>query len=241
MATARSHVYAFLAQSFAAPDPPTHAWLRRALPVVEAALTTIGATRSRGVFAAVRAEFTGLNQPELAAAHSRVFGHLISGDCPPYEGEYGNAHIFQKTQCLADNAGFFEAFGLAAAPDLADRLDHIAIELEFLHVLAAKEAHALAYDHGEARLAVVQEATRKYFAQHLGRWAPAFAAQLESKAKDGLYAALARMLAAFVADETHALGVTPGESDAAPMVLQADDGAVGCEGCAKAALLDGTR
>src|SRR3972149_2671778 len=141
-ATARSQVYAFLSQAFANPDPATHAWLRRTLPGAEAALAAIGATQSRAALAAVSDELDGLDQDELAAAYHRVFGHLVSSDCPPYEGEYGNAHIFQKTQCLADNAGFLRAFGLAPAPGLTDRLDHISVELEFLHVLAAKEAYA---------------------------------------------------------------------------------------------------
>lgn len=230
-ATARSRVYAFLAQAFADPDAATYAWLLQTLPTAEAALAAIGMTQSRAALAAVRDEFDGLERDKLAAAHRRVFGHLVSSDCPPYEGEYGHSHIFQKTQCLADNAGFLRAFGLAPAPGHADRLDHLSVELEFLHVLAAKEAYALGHDHGEERLAIVRDATRKYFEHHLGRWAPAFAARLESRAQDGPYAALARLLAAFVAEEAQALNVTPVPPAAAPFTPQPDDEPAGCEGC----------
>jgi len=237
-AKARSQIYAFLAQAFADPDAATLAWLREMLPAAETALAMVGGTESRVALAAVCSEIGVLDEDELSAAHHRVFGHGVSGDCPPYEGEYGHPHIFQKTQSLADNAGFLEAFGLAPAPDLSDRLDHIAIELEFLHVLATKEAYAHAHNHGEERLAIVRDATRRYLKDHLGRWAPAFAARLESKAQDGPYAALARLLAAFIAEETQALDVAPVPAAAAPFEPQPDDEVAICDGCAAAAVFN---
>lgn len=237
-ALARSQVYAFLAQAFADPDHGTLAWLKQAVPATETALTMIGGTESRAAFVAVHSEIDGLDEPALAAAHLGVFGHGVSGDCPPYEGEYGHPHIFQKTQNLADNAGFLAAFGLAPASGVADRLDHIAIELEFLHVLAAKQAYAIARRHGEERLAIVRDATRNYLRDHLGRWAPAFAARLESKAQAGLYAALARLLAVFVAEEMRGLGVTPIATDMAPLEPQDEDGPAACQGCTAAAAFD---
>ena len=230
-ATARSQIYAFLAQAFAEPDAASHAGLQAMLGAAEAALAVLDAAESRAAFAEVRAELERVDASERAAAHHRIFGHLVSGDCPPYESEYGNSHIFQKTHCLADHAGFLEAFGLAPAPGFADRLDHIAIELEFLHVLAAKEAYALAHGHGEERLTIVREAARKYVQDHVGRWVPAFAVRLEAKAQEGPYAALARLLAAFIAEETRELGITPVAASALAPEPQPDDGTAGCEGC----------
>lgn len=235
---ARSQVYAFLAQAFGDPDAMTLASLKLTLPVAEAALAAAGRTKSRSALAALRYEIEGLDGDELIAAHHRIFGHGVSGDCPPYEGEYGHAHIFQKTQSLADNAGFFQAFGLTAAPSLTDRLDHISVELEFLHILAAKEDYALTKDHGEERVAIVRDATRKYFEHHLGRWVPVFAARLESKAQDGPYAALARLLAAFVAEETLALDVAPVPAVTGAVESQSDDEPSGCEGCAEATVFN---
>ena len=144
----------------------------------------------------------------------------------------------RRLRSLADNAGFFQAFGLMSAPGLADRLDHISIELEFLHILAAKEAYALIQGHGEERLAIVRDAARKYFEHHLGRWAPAFAARLESKAQDGPYAALARLLAAFVAEETLALDVTPFPAAAISLAPQSGDESAICDGCTAAAVFN---
>ncbi len=232
-ATARSQVYAFLAQALLEPDAPGVARLRQMLRAVEAALAALDAAQSRAALAQVRRTLDGVDADALAAAYRRIFGHIAAGDCPPYEGEYGNAHIFQKTQCLADNAGFLAAFRLAVAPGFTDRLDHIAVELEFMHVLAAKESYALSRGHGEERLALVREAARKYLRDHLGRWAFAFAARLERKAQDGPYAALARLLAAFLAEETLALDVEPVPATLVAGEPQPDE-AEPCGGCAAA-------
>jgi len=238
-AAARSQIYAFLSQALADPEAGTLARLRQALPAAQAALATIGGTESRAALAAFNSEIEDLDEAGLAAVHRRIFGHGVSGDCPPYEGEYGHAHIFQKTQSLADNAGFFQAFGLAAAPSLTDRLDHVAVELEFLHVLAAKEAYALNRGHGEERLVIVRDATRKYFEDHLGRWAPVFAMRLESKAQEGPYAALARLLAAFIEEEMRALNVVPLPAAAVP--LEPYDEASACESCTAASVFNQQR
>ena len=235
MAAAHSRIYAFLACAFADPDGTTLARLRQAAPVAAEALAIIGGTESRAALAAYCDAIEPLGDDDLAGSHHLVFGHGISGDCPPYEGEYGQPHIFQKTQALADNAGFFEAFGLAPATGFADRLDHIAVELEFLHVLAVKEAYALGRGHGAEQIAIVRDATRKYLNEHLGRWAPAFAARMEAKAHDSPYGALARLLAAFVADEKRAWDIAPVPTDLLPVAPQDDDGPTDCDGCATAA------
>lgn len=233
-ATARSRVYAFLARAFAEPDAETYAALQQSLADTEAALAAVDAAGSAAAIAAVRAELAELDADGFAGAHRAAFGPLASGDCPPYEGEYGHAHVFQKTHCLADNAGFIRAFGLAAAPGLAERLDHISVELEFLHVLAAKEAHALARDHGDERLEIVREATRKYLQNHLGRWVPGLAERLAAKAECGPYAALARLLAAFVVADARAAGVTPGEAELSLDSPDDDREPAACQQCSVA-------
>lgn len=237
-AMAHSQAYAFLAEAFGDPDNAMLAWLNQILPVAEAAFAMIGGTNSRAALAALRSEIVHLDEAGLAHAHRSVFGHGVSGDCPPYEGEYGQPHIFQKTQSLADNVGFLQAFGLAPAPNHVDRLDHIGVELEFMHVLAAKEAYALIHGHGEDRLAIVREARRKYLKDHLGRWAPEFAARLETKAHDGPYAALARLLAAFVMEQACALDITLAPPDSANSEPEDGDDSAVCNSCVAAAVLD---
>ncbi|MCC6888042.1 MAG: molecular chaperone TorD family protein [Hyphomicrobiales bacterium] len=230
-AAGRSRVYAFLAEAFAEPDPTVRARLQRALSEAGPLLKACGDTPVRAAFTAVDEALDAIEPHELVAAYRGVFGHIASGDCPPYEGEYGQSHIFQKTQCLADNAGYYRAFGLVLGPDLVERADHISVELEFLHVLAAKEAYARAHDHGAERLAIVREATRTYLENHLARWAPAFATQLERKAESGFYAALARLLSAFIAEEASAFGATPTPATFVFGDTQPDEAPADCDGC----------
>lgn len=233
-ASARSHFYAFLAAALADPTVSGEAELQALLPAAETAVATLDRPRSRAAMVALRSELSSGHGCDLAAAYRRVFGLGVSGDCPPYEGEYGSAHIFQKTHILADNAGFLKAFGLDPAPGFADRQDHIAVELEFLHVLAAKEAYALVRDHDEEHLAILGNATRRYLKDHLGRWAPEFARRLEAKAEAGPYAALARLLAAFIAEELLAFGVAPEAASPVMPAWRAEDAEASCQGCVAA-------
>ena len=76
------------------------------------------------------------------AEFSRIFGHSVSNECPPYETEYGKSHVFQKSQGLGDIAGFYKAFGLEASDKAKERHDHISIELEFMYFLIFKENYA---------------------------------------------------------------------------------------------------
>src|SRR3989304_5935155 len=62
--------------------------------------------------------------------------------CPPYETEYGRRHGVGQAQGLADIAAFYNAFGLTTSAG-GERVDHVSAELEFLAVLAPKEALAL--------------------------------------------------------------------------------------------------
>src|SRR5207245_10349649 len=86
---------------------------------------------------------------------------------------------------MGDIAGYYKAFGLELAEVVHERLDHISVELEFLHFLAYKESYALCHD-GEEKLQVVVDAAEKFVRDHIGRWAPLFADMASKKAQRGL-------------------------------------------------------
>jgi len=119
--------------------------------------------------------------------------------------------MFQQSDFLADLAGFYRAFGVEAK-ERVERLDHISTELEFLYLVAFKEAHALRSGLAEGAQ-ICRDAQAAFLEDHLGRWAPVFARRLERKDPDGPYGAAARMLLAFIAAEAKALAA---ESDPAP-------------------------
>jgi TorA maturation chaperone TorD len=143
------------------------------------------------------------------------FGHTVRGDCPMNEIEYGDIKadpLFQPHR-LADLGAFYAAFGLEIGNDAAERQDHISIELEFMSVLAAKEAYALAYKFDDEPVTLVRNAQKKFLREHLGRWTPAFTRRLSRIAGDGALGALADFTREFITAECARLNVMPGSED----------------------------
>src|SRR5262245_57438006 len=184
---AGDHLHAVAALSSAAAADP---W---APPDISAALA---------VFAAAAREIDA----ELAAQeHVLLFDR--QAPCAPYEGAYGAGNVAGKAAGLADVAGFYAAFGMAPATARPEMEDHIAAELEFMSVLALKEAHATVAGHGDG-FAVTRAAAASYLAEHLGRWAATFAATLAAATTVPYYRQLAGLLELWVAADADTLGVT---------------------------------
>jgi len=156
-----------------------------------------------------------------------VFGHAARAPCPMNEIEYGNLKadsLFQPHR-LADLNAFYRAFGLELADDAAERPDHICLELEFMSVLAAKEAYALEHQLDGDQIALGRDAQKKFLREHLGHWLPAFTRRLEREAGPGALAALAQFTREFVLSECARFGVTPGSED---LLLRPVDEAADC-------------
>ena len=201
-AAARAALYRYLALAFSDPATGSAKALARQRPLAEAAL------RALRLAPEMAAAATGRHSDlALKRAHLAVFGHALSKDCPPYGSEYGQAHIFEKTQTLADAAGFYRAFGLALAEDLHDRPDHIAVELEFMEFLCLKQAWADSKGHSHGQLALCRKAQRNFLADHLGFWAFSFARRLRQRPDPGPFAAWAGLLESFLAQELAAAGI----------------------------------
>jgi putative dimethyl sulfoxide reductase chaperone len=216
-ALARSFLYRWLAQAF---EHPTRAGWQcmtspQRLASVELAITTLA--RQYPSLRAAAAGFQGqLNRDGFDRFHDgyvAVFGHAARGRCPLNEIEYGEIKadpLFQPHR-LADLASFYRAFGLEVTEDAGERQDHISLELEFMCVLAAKEAYAL--EHQLDDLALCRDAQRRFLKEHLGRWVPAFARRLAQGAAGTPLEALARVTRAFVETEGTRFQLRMGSED----------------------------
>lgn len=174
---------------------------------------------------------------ELEAEHNRLFAHLGSAQCPPYETEYGYNNIFQKTEAMADIAGFYGAYGLEPASTDTERVDFICTELEFMAYLALHEAYAR--EHGEAEhLDVCLDTQRKFLRDHLGRWTPVFAGILDHATSNTFYRRLGQVLRSFIESEVHAAGVTPATVTAPDTARRAEIKPFGCDACIAQARLN---
>ena len=145
---------------------------------------------------------------DLRDEHRRVFSNVIALDCPPYETLFGNDHVFGQSYVMGDISGFYTAFGLQLSQDIHERLDHLSVELEFLHYLAYKESYALCHD-GQEKTKTVVDAEKKFVKEHIGRWVPLFSGMLKKKADYGFYKYIADLTAAWVNFEICFLSVIP--------------------------------
>lgn len=214
-AMARAFIYQFLARAFADPDGESWAWLG-ASENRQSFWAAVKTFADGNVEAAALACVRGLTPDALDAFlddYVAAFGHAARGSVPMNEIEYGDLKadpLFQPHR-LADLAAFYRAFGLEVDA-AAERHDHLCIELEFMSVLAAKEAYAIQQNLDAEPLAVVRDAQRDFLREHLGRWSPAFGRRL-CKAADGPLATLGDFLRAFVEAECARAGVRAGGED----------------------------
>ncbi|MCL4747521.1 MAG: molecular chaperone TorD family protein [Burkholderiaceae bacterium] len=236
---ARSQAYSFLACALSHPHDAQPDLLREQYGLLPESLETLADSAVSQAVDALRPAIAALTAESLEDAYTRCFGHAMSKDCPPYEAEYGQAHIFQKTHTLADVAGFYRAFGLDLSADCHERVDHAAVELEFMHFLCLKEAYALANEHPAERLSLCRDAQSKFLREHVCRWSFGFARRLSAKAGDTVYRELGQLLAVFLETELRALGLGPADVAGPDMIEEGSHGLpeadteqpTGCDAC----------
>ena len=167
----------------------------------------------------------------LLEEYLSIFGHVVPKDCPQYEAEYEESHIFLKSQTLADLSIFYEAFGVAPNPDLKDRLDHISVEMGFMNLLTAKEAFAYTQGHDEDKAHACREAQEAFLRQHLASWIKSFVRRLQRKAgKESVFSAIAGLLEAHIGTELASFEIRLAPSRLTIIPEEVDDG-LDCAEC----------
>ncbi len=234
---ARRALYRFAALAFA--DPLTGTWSQltdpRSLDCVRAAWellreepTAVATSLGLGEFRLEQFDpatmFARLpdSSEALNDEYERTFGLLVTAACPPYETEYIDGKLsFQRSQELADIAGFYHAFGVEPG---AERPDHIALELEFLALLIDLEVRAETDD----QVLVSREAQANFVGHHLAWWLPSFVRLLSREAPQSFFAAVGELLCAFLPAERSLLGIEPPST---PTRLSQIEPPEECEGC----------
>jgi len=211
-ARARGMMYAMMAWSWRYPERETVSALRTMLGrcLTPSAINYFDSNTTSALKLATSALIhESRDVLRLETNYSLLFGHAVRGSCPLYELEYGQAEIVQQAGELADIAGFYGAFGLESTQGSMERVDHVAVECEFMSVLCAKQATGVLSNNSDL-VDACYEAQRTFLRDHLARWLPALAAKVVKADYDGIYGHLARVSSAFLASECRALGITPG-------------------------------
>ncbi len=174
----------------------------------------------------VSSECSNWQLSDLQTEHRRVFSNVITLDCPPYETLFGNDHIFAQAHVMGDIAGFYKAFGVELSRDVHERMDHLSVELEFMHFVAYKESYARCHD-GEEKTKIVVDAQKKFVKEHIGRWVPLFSKMLARKADFGFYRSMADLTADWMEFDAAYLAVNPQpytETEYRPATFNAPEG-----------------
>lgn len=169
---------------------------------------------------------------ELNGLYEANFGLLGGSKCPPYETEYvPSKFAFQRSNMLADIAGFYHAFGLQTSSNHPDRPDHVALECEFLAQLLELQwqAHQSTSPEAASQKEVCRSAMQRFLKEHVVWWFPAFARLLARQDAGGLYEAVGNYLAALVAAERALAGIEPAHKPAEPSPIETLDECSGCE------------
>lgn len=199
--TDRALVYRLFARVFQPPEPERLAALRGDdAPILREALVRLGAGRELHEPAErLLASLEDANFEQLRSDYDATFEPFGGSQCPPNETAHAPGKPQEgltRTFELADIAGFYRAFGVEVAPG-GERPDHIAAELEFMHLLAIKEA--VAEQRGEEEhAAVCRDAAAAFLRDHLAPWCPKLRDRIADSSPAQLYRAAGQALARFV-------------------------------------------
>jgi len=223
-ATGRLAMYSLLSTGLAFPSAERLGLLKsRLLPAVAMLLLP---APLEGIVEALTASLPG-DVPAARQHHLVLFPPIASQDAPGYETGYRGHGIFQQTGTMADIAGFYRAHGLRAGGEEKERPDHITVELEFMAVLAKKEALALQQGASE-KASICRDTSALFLSEHLACWAPAFGRRIGAISTSPWFQNLGELVALWVEYDLTCLGVVPVEVADGPLPQdELDDGSCG--------------
>jgi TorA maturation chaperone TorD len=168
---------------------------------------------------------------QFVDAYYRLFGLVAAGGCPLYATEYIPAkHAVQRSQKLADIAGYYRAFGLQLSPQYRERPDHIVCQFQFMAWLAELERRAWTSNDelSQERCQICRRAQERFFGEHVASWTPCLATLIVRHDPGGFYGAAAQWLAAWVHVERALLNVPAPEEHAEPSLPEPPELCSGC-------------
>ncbi len=196
----RADMYRLLSLSFSQPSETN-------LELIEAILLDLkgsGSDELNQVLLCITGLDRALKQDwdKIEEEYYRLF--VTKVDCPSCEGSY---HIAERGPILGDVTGFYEAFKMRVTPQSGPP-DSLKAQLLFMHVLALKKCFAREKELWE-QIEIVKDVEKKFLNDHLGRWAPCFAAKLKSEADLFFYDTLADFLQQWMESECERFRINP--------------------------------
>ena len=202
VARCRAMLYSVLAQSLSAPtrslcDAVNHGEMSL---LAEHAVAQLPASHTRGMDRVFLKQLSwateaGSAEDILGMEYTRLFA--LNVHCPQYEADYLGHNSFHWSQVISSVSSMYSVFGVQLGEGVAERPDHIAVELDFMNLLTAREARAREFNKRE-RTRVYRQAEKKFFASHLARWGVSFARRLREETRLDFYNGIGLLLETFL-------------------------------------------
>lgn len=132
------------------------------------------------------------------------FARLFVGPYSLLAAPYGSIYMEEGRTIMGDSTldarDFYRDAGVDMDPNFMDAPDHIAVELEFLHLLIFREVEAMRRgDVNDAALRVQEQAA--FLARHLGHWVEPFSKSVDKAAETAFYRRLAEATRIFLLED----------------------------------------
>ena len=151
---------------------------------------------------------------DLARDYVRVFiGHGVNGHAAayPYESVHTSEKRLLMQEARAEVLAIYRANNLKKEEHWRECEDHIAVELEFMQIMAQRTAEQLRAGDEDAAEASLRT-QRAFVADHLANWVPMLTADMLRFSETELYRGLAELTAGFVETEGQLLDELLGEA-----------------------------
>lgn len=205
-ARSRAMVYSILAQALSSPSEALCSAVREGAlsALLGVALDDAPPAHRRMIEAGLLESFTAISGDEsftgaILAEYTRLFSSNLH--CMQYEADYLGRSAENSVHVIAAIASMYSTFGVRLSDTVGERPDHIAVELDFMNFLAAKEAYAS--DRNQVANAGLCRRAQVYFlSKHLARWGSMFAGNLAQATTASFYRSICELLDQFLAAET---------------------------------------
>ena len=160
------------------------------------------------------AQFCDGSETELAVDFAQLFVVHDQHDrnaAYPFESAFTSHLHVMMGDSRDDVLAIYRAHGFRKKPSCRLPEDHIALELEFEHMLACKALTAYREDDGDGFLEILS-CQKAFLGAHLANWVPLLAQTMASRARTDFYQGLSRVTEGFVElDEAFLDGALQGE------------------------------
>jgi TorA maturation chaperone TorD len=146
------------------------------------------------------------SREELQSAYFGLFGSSsLTQQVPLTESAYLEPAAMASGELLVALEREYQSVGVAVSPISGQGPDHVAVELEFVAFLSAREGEAWMNRDAPQALELMQR-EKRFIEQHPCRWIPSMARMVGARAGSGLYGLAAEAAWAMVAHDADFLG-----------------------------------